>query len=136
MRTDALLAAFRATTYRVDTEEGRFDLRIGVINSAFDHYVRQRQISCWGVITAFNPGGVRTGTKNLQRQAELHTLLLASGRIVMPASNIADDSDWPVEPSFLVLGPTREEMGQWALSFSQRAFVYGTTGSEPTLVWL
>jgi hypothetical protein len=136
VRTGALLAAFRATTYRVSTEEGVFDLRIEVINSAFDHYLRRRQISCWGVITAYNPGGVQTDTENLQRQAELHRLLLASRRIVMPASNISDAADWPVEPSFLVLGPTQEEMGQWASGFSQLAFVFGMTGSEPTLVWI
>ncbi|MEI7612819.1 MAG: DUF3293 domain-containing protein [Betaproteobacteria bacterium] len=136
MRADALLAAFRATTYRVETGEGVFDLRIGVINSAFDHYLQQRQISGWGVITAYNPGGVRKDAENRLQQAELQKLLQASGRIFMPANNVADDADWPVEPSFLVLGPTPEEMGEWAYRFSQLAFVFGTTGSEPTLVWV
>jgi hypothetical protein len=136
VRADALLAAFRATTYRVETEEGVFDLRIGVINSAFEHYLQQRKISCWGVITAYNPGGVRKDAENRLQQAELQKMLQASGRIFMHAKNVADDADWPVEPSFLVLGPTQEEMGKWAFSFSQLAFVFGMTGSEPTLVWI
>jgi hypothetical protein len=136
VRADALLAAFRATTYRVETEEGAFDLRIGVINSAFQHYLQQRKIPCWGVITAYNPGGLRKEAENPQRQAELQKLLQASGRIFNNAINVADDADWPVEPSFLVLGPTQEQMGEWAFRFSQLAFVFGKTGSEPTLVWI
>ena len=71
MRTEALDIAFRETSYRVDTAEGVFDLRIGRPDPAFDDYLRRQGISCWSVLTACNPGGVRDDDGNRLRFKEL-----------------------------------------------------------------
>lgn len=136
MISDALVAAFRATTYRVETEEGWFDLRIGAINPAFDEYLRRRRVSNWGVLTAHNPGAERADSENRRRQVDLMEALRASAMAFMNANNVADGGEWPDEPGFLVLDAGKEEMIELASRFSQLAFVFGKTGSEPILVWV
>lgn len=136
MKSEALLAAFQATTYRIEIGDVFFDLRIGVLNPAFDDYLRQRGISTWAVITACNPGAVRKDLDNQQFQMHLQTLLESYGYAFLRANNIADKSDWPDEPGFLVLDAKRKDMIGLASMFAQCAFVFGSTGSEPVLVWI
>jgi hypothetical protein len=136
MKSEELDAAFRATTYRVEAGDGFFDLRIGVRNPAFDEYLRQRCICSWAVITAFNPGAVRGDLNNQQRQMNLQEELQSYAWVFLKANNIADSGDWPDEPSFLVLNASVKEMLEMASKYYQSAFVYGSTDSEPSLVWI
>ena len=136
MNSEALVAAFKATTYRIETDEGVFDLRIGVKNSAFDDFLCRRKVSCWGVVTAFNPGAVTCDADNQQRHIHLREKLQTLGGTFLSANNVADGGAWPDETSFLVMQASEAEMAKLASEFSQLAFVWGNTGAEPRLVWI
>lgn len=136
MRTEALDIAFRETSYRVDTAEGVFDLRIGRPDPAFDDYLRRQGISCWSVLTACNPGGVRDDDGNRLRRLRLQERLQTLGWSFSLACNLADDSTWPEEPGFLLLQVSEQEVRSLASEFSQLACVCGDVGGIPRLVWV
>ena len=136
MKTPALDAAFRATRYLVDSAAGSFDLRIGVVNPAFDDFLRGQGVSCWGLITAHNPGGVRCDEHNAGRQRDLLCRLKSLSLSWLAACHVADDGRWPVEPSVLILQVGEAELCALASEFSQAAIVCGEVGAVPRLVWL
>ena len=136
LRTPELDAAFRATCYRVDSAAGKFDLRIGVVNRAFDDFLRGQGVSCWGLVTAYNPGGVRCDEQNAARQRRLLGRSQQLGWRCFAADNIADDGRWPLEPSVLILQVSEAELCALASEFSQAAIVCGEVGFPPRLVWL
>ena len=136
MRKRALDAAFRATCYRVDCATGVFDLRIGVVNPRFDDFLRARDVRCWGLITAHNPGGVRRDAHNAARQQALLRRIDSLSWPWLPACNLADGGNWPAEPSVLVLGVGEVELRALAAEFFQAAIVCGEVGCAPRLVWL
>ena len=136
MKEKALDAAFRATIYRVETPGGVFELRIGLQNSVFDDYLRERGVSCWGIVTAFNPQGIRSDDENTMRHQRLMDHLQACRQQYFPACNLADDKSWPAEPSFLLLQLNEVEVCNLASDFFQRACVCGDVGSAPRLVWI
>ena len=136
MRTEALDVAFRATSYRVDTTDGVFDLRIGRPDPAFDDYLRRLGVSCWAVLTACNPGGVRDDDGNRLRQMRLQQRLQTLRWSYSIACNLSDDSTWPEEPGFLLLQVSEQEVRSLASEFSQLACVCGDVGGAPRLVWV
>jgi len=135
MKTQQLEAAFRATCYRVDCAAESFDLRIGVVNRAFDDFLRGLGVCRWGLLTADNPGGVRDDD-NATRQRSLLQRLRQLGWRYFAADNIADDGRWPVEPGVLILQVGEQDLGALASEFSQAAIVCGEVGAAPRLVWL
>ena len=136
MKTPGLDAAFRATAYRVDSAAGTFDLRLGVVNPAFDDFLRGQGVSCWGLVTAYNPGGVRGDEQNSMRQRDLLCRLKSRSWNWLAACHVADDGRWPVEPGVLILQVGEAELCALASDFSQAAIVCGEVGCAPRLVWL
>lgn len=136
MKAQGLDTAFRATTYRVATDDGFFDLRIGLVNFAFDAFLRGHDVLCWGVLTACNPGAVRDGAENARRQGRLRERLRELGRPFAPACNLADDGAWPDEPGFLLLQVSEKEVRDLAAEFSQMACICGNIGGGPRLVYV
>ena len=135
MTTQDLDEAFRATTYRVTTPDGVFDLRIGKADAAFDAFLRRRQISCWAVLTACNPDAVRDDAGNAQRQQRLRERLGELAWSYLPASNRPEDPGLPPEPGFLLLQVGEEEADRLAAEFSQLAYVCGDIGGASRLVY-
>ncbi|WP_291987061.1 DUF3293 domain-containing protein [Candidatus Accumulibacter sp. ACC007] len=144
-------AAFLATTYRVETPESTFDLRIGVVSAGFDEFLRRQSVSLgkpaaagpartaigWGIVTAYNPGERLSDHQNEIRQRRLHERLTALAGACFAARNLADaDADWPVEPSYLVLPVDEQLLAALGREFCQLAVVYGETGLAPRLLWL
>ena len=136
MRTAELDAAFRATTYRVRAPEGLFELRIGGPNPAFDDFLRRQRVSCWGMVTAYNPGGVRCDEDNPLFQRRLQERVQALGWPWLASSIYSDTGEWPVEPGFLLLQVNEDEVCRLASEFSQLACVCGDTGGVPRLIWV
>lgn len=147
-----IAAAFLATTYRVETPERAFDLRIGVVSTEFDEFLRRQPVSPgkpaaaaapargligWGIVTAYNPGEVLADHQNESRQGRLRERIAASGYSFFAASNIADDGGaWPVEASYLVMPVNEQQVAALGREFRQLAVVYGEAGSAPRLLWL
>lgn len=133
----ALEAAFRATIYRVELPEGRFDLRIGALDSAFDDCLRTRGVGKWGIITACNPGAGRlSNAENRLREAGLRERLHSAGWQFFAAVNLDATGAWPPEPGCLVLQIDEAQLRALAGEFSQCALVFGETGAAPCLLWL
>lgn len=132
MKLIALAAAYRATTYRVEAPGGRVDVRIGEAAPALDPCG-----PCWAIVTACNPGSVRlAAADNARRQALLAARVAASGWRFLPACNLADDGDWPSEPSLLILGIGAPAATALAAEFGQNALVAGDAGERARLVWV
>ena len=130
-------AAFRATCYRVDCAAGVFDLRIGVVNQRFDDFLRARDVRCWGLITAHNPGGVLcSDANNAALEQALRKRIEHLSWPWLPACNFSDGGNWPAEPSVLILDVGEVELGALAAEFFQAAIVCGEVGCAPRLVWL
>lgn len=148
MTSPALLAAFLATTYRVTTPSGVFNLRIGVSDPAFDQALRiglsdtlpvrsdEPQAIEWAIITACNPGKQLDDQENAVRQRRLAVSIADNGWQHWPAANIADDGQWPVEASFLLLQVDPLRVRALARQFGQLAVVLGRQGLAPRLSWL
>ncbi|MBP6708734.1 MAG: DUF3293 domain-containing protein [Candidatus Accumulibacter sp.] len=152
MRTAALEAAFRATTYRVTTAEASFALRIGVADPAFDAFLLRHAAAvprpaaadrlpsradvCWGIVTAYNPGALLASAENRVRQRRLQQQLVAGGWCFLSTGHFGDAGDWPEEPGYLILHAEEEQVRRLASEFGQLAVVCGRTGSAPRLVWL
>lgn len=130
-------AAFRATTYRVETPGRCFDLRIGQRDPAFDDFLRAQGVSFWGILTACNPGAEQLpAAENQHRQDGLRVRLASLDCRILDACNVADDEDWPAEPSYLILQADEEILRALAAEFSQLAVVCGDAGSAPRLLWV
>ena len=136
MSPAALADAFRATSYRVETTAGIFDLRIGMLNPDFDIFLRCQGANCWGLLTAYNPGGVRCDEDNQEGQRRLLEQLKELGWIFLSACNVADDSAWPDEPSVLILQVNETKLITLAAEFAQLAIVCSEVGAAPRLVWI
>ena len=133
----ALDAAFRATTYRVETSDGAFDLRIGQAAPDFSGWLKQQGVSRWGIVTACNPGGALLPCgENALRHTALQARIAELGFRHVPASNHADAGDWPVEPGFCVLDQDEKQLLELAAGFGQSAIVCGQSGcAVARLVW-
>lgn len=129
-------AAFRATTYRVDAGDALYELRVGVINDAFDACLRRRGVACWGLVTAYNPGALALDAANHAAQNRLRDRLSALEWSSLPACNLPDDGISPIEPSFLLLEVSENEVRTLAAAFFQLAFLCANTGSAARLVYV
>lgn len=137
MDAAALVAAFRATIYRVEMPEGRFDLRIGVVDPAFDACLRRLGIGRWGIVTACNPGAMQLSNGlNDERRMQLQVCLQRLGWTFLEACNLDAAMAWPAEPGCFVPGIAPASLRAVALEFSQLAVVCGETGSAPCLLWV
>lgn len=136
MKTSSLAAAFLATTYRVDAGGEVFALRIGVPDPAFGCWLRKERVSCWGIVTACNPGGRLTPADNATRTDELRRRIVRLGWRHVPSCNVADAADWPDEPGFCVLDVGAAQLRMLAAVFGQSAIVFGEDGEGGRLIWL
>lgn len=137
MKMATLDAAFRATVYRVETSAGRFDLKIGVADAAFDDYLRTEGVDRWGILTACNPGASRLpDEENLFRQNRLCDRLKELGWRFLAACNLDPEGDWPPEPGCCVLQVDPTLLCELAGDFSQLAVISGEVGLSPCLLWV
>ena len=136
MNGHPLDSAFRATSYRIETDEGVFTVRIARLHCAFDAYLRRKGASCWGLLTAYNPGAIRCAGQNAAQHERLRERLKARGWTVLPALNVPDDAAAPVEPGFLLLQASEKEVAELAADFAQVAFVCGNIGASARLIYV
>lgn len=136
MNLKALEVAFRATTYRVETPGGVFDLRIASRNADFDDLLVREGVSHWGIVTAYNPGAQQlSADENQLRHRRLLGTIADCGWRACPAINIPDHDDWQSEPGCLLLQVDEQTLRDLALQFGQVALIYGELGSAPQLLW-
>lgn len=136
MRTEALEAAYRATTYRLFLPGGAVNLRIGEANANLRDWLAQEGVQSWAILTAHNPASVPLpAPDNAERQSRLEVCLLERGFEPFAAENEADGGDWPVEESCFVMDIDANEAMVLARQFGQNALVLGGRDAVPHLAW-
>lgn len=132
-----LSAAYQGTTYLAKDPSGEhWPIRIGQHSPDLDAALVKRGVRSWAFLTACNPRSEQlTEAENARRMSELSTSLDAYGYQYWQGEGVGDDSEWPQEPSFMVLGIRREEATKLAECFGQYALVSGEIGAPAELVW-
>jgi hypothetical protein len=141
MKDTSLEPVFLATTYRVVTPAGTFNLRIGKPDAAFELFLRRMRALNWGVITACNSGGVLASDPKANDAAtrKLAARIRALGWLGFPSINRADSADWPDEPGYCVLDAGENALYRLAEELGQAAIVYGEAeagGCGGRLIWI
>lgn len=136
-------AAYRATTYWFEPSTGpRIGLRCGERSELLDRILLDAGVRTWAFITACNPRSKRLDADaNAAGMARLADAVKGLGLQSIAGAGIGDAEHttaggWPAEPSLLVLGIDEAAAIALARQFGQNAFLAGTIGGEPTLIWL
>ena len=136
VRDPALVAAYVATSYIVDTPSERIALRIGQRNRVFERLLRRRRVRSWAFVGACNPASRRLSRwRNAARAGLLVRVTKASGLRTLPGEGLADDPDWGGEASLLILGIAPVRALRLARQFGQYAVVVGRRGAAARLEW-
>ena len=131
-----LVPAYLSTTYRVDAPTGPIALRVGQRSAALDRLLKRRGLRVWAFVTACNPHSRRLpGWRNLARRRRLQALSGRLGLAALPGAGVGDDTEWPPEPSLLIMGIDRARACRLARLLGQNAIVAGRRGRAPELVW-
>jgi hypothetical protein len=131
----ALLAAYRATTYRVfpPAAAAPIDLRIDQRNAELDQLLVQFGVAQHGgsattggaIISACNPySRVLSAAENQQRMATFRRRLKSTSWSCLPALGIPDAPDWDAEDSLLLIGIPLKSAQHIAADLEQHAWVW------------
>lgn len=133
----ALEAAYRATTYVAWGPAGaEIRIRVGEQHPGLDALLEAQGAGCWAFLTPCNPRSEpQSDHVNATRVAALRTDLDEHGYRYWEGAGVGEGTDWPPEPSFLVLGISRSVASELAVRYEQYAFVFGETGGRAELVW-
>lgn len=131
-----LRSAYRRTSYRACTPVGEIRIRIGYRNARLDRLLDQHAAVCWGYVTAVNPFSQPHAAEfNRRAIAALERVIRQWGCVYFTGRGVGDDKRWPEEPSFLVLGITRDSAHELGRRFRQNAVVVGSRGGAAELLW-
>jgi hypothetical protein len=132
-----LEAAYRGTSYYVDTPGGRLCIRVDEPCLDLDHLLMEQGARSWAYITAYNPHSVRFKAElNAARQRELEEAVARAGYRFYRGEGVGSNSRWPPEASLLILDIDAESAARLAGRFCQLAMVVGVVGEPARLVWL
>jgi hypothetical protein len=132
----ALVRAYIATSYVVSTPNGRTALRIGQSNPEFERFLRRWRVRSWAFVSGCNPASRRTARwRNVARASRLARITRAWGLRTFPGEGVADDPNWGVEVSLLILGIAPARALRLARQFGQYAVVVGRRGATAHLEW-
>jgi hypothetical protein len=127
---ETLLAAYRATTYRVRLVRGGWAaIRIDApLPPALLGLVGE---DCWSVLTAWNPQSEpRARAENRDAQHRLLGELKTCGRAIVAAEGVGDS--WR-EASLFVVGPDTTMVDIHARRYRQNAYVHGKAAGPAML---
>jgi hypothetical protein len=131
-----LIEFYRATEYWVHAD-APFVLRVDVPSPALARLHEAHGVTSSAFLTAWNPfSEPPTGASNTARQATLEAELKKRGLVYVHGEGRgASDEDWS-EPSFLVLGITREDACAIGARYEQNAILFADADAVPRLVLL
>lgn len=130
------LFAYLQTDYRVDGEVP-FTLRIGQPCPALSTLHKTHKVQCSAFITACNPlSEPVSDAENAARQDALAQELKRRSLAFLPGVGQHPSSQWPGEPSYLVLGLSLEAAKALGSRLEQNAIVWSGADAVPQLILL
>jgi hypothetical protein len=131
---DALIAAYRATDYRVDADPP-FVLHVGRHSAELDRLMHLQGVDCAACVTAWNPGSVPAPRdENRAAQERLECGLRAAGHTLITGEGRDPAGHWPAEASVLVLGLSRAAAVDIGRACRQHAVLWARRGAAVELV--
>lgn len=135
--SDALIAAYSVTNYRVISADNRFALRIGLRSDELARLFALTGKQGAAFITAENPfSQAVSAEENAANQARLHHDLTKLGATVLEGAGEGQDPEWPAEASFLAIGLSHAQACELGLKYRQNAIVWIDADAVPELVLL
>ena len=132
----SLIRAYRETEYRVDGTPPLV-LRIGESNPKLARLMLTHALECCAFITACNPHSqLMDPATNERLQQSLAVTLQERAIPFLEGYGIHPDNDWPGEPSFLILGLSREAASKLGIRYRQNAIVWADLTAIPELILL
>jgi hypothetical protein len=128
-----LFDAYRETTFCADTPIGQVRIRVGQLHPQLDALLDESSTSPWAYITAWNPRSVDT----IQHENEANQAALLrdlDDYQVFKGEGVGADTDWPPEPSLLVLGLPEADALKLGHYYGQNAIVVGLRGEAAQLL--
>ncbi|WP_158618434.1 DUF3293 domain-containing protein [Candidimonas sp. SYP-B2681] len=132
----SIINAFQHAHYNVFAPGNHFTAHIGKRCDALASLMADYGKNTVSILTAYNPDA-KTGDIDQNRHAqqalfeEIHKL----GAPCFSGQNRAANGDGPAEPTWVVLGLSREQAKNLAQRFRQLAFVFSDECAKPELVW-
>ncbi len=134
---NALLEAYRCTTYRLAAPGGYIDIRIGRRHLKVDVLLTALSVTEWAYITAWNPGSNLVSTaQNTAAQVELERIVRERGHAFYRGEGIPDQAGWAPEPSLWIAGIARLAAVDLGRRFGQKAIVVGSSGAPAELLFV
>jgi hypothetical protein len=132
---DDLFRAYSRTSFEADVPGGRIRIRVGQMHLDLDELLRTHSAKNWVYITACNPASTALSDReNRCRQQDLEDSIRAKGNVHFAGAGVGDVGHWQPEPSFLILGVSRQEAILWGQELGQNAVVWGAFGKTATLL--
>ena len=132
-----LLAAYRATTYRVFFPDAVCDLRLDQTSEKLRQFLDNSGVLTFAILTAYNPASLKMHDANNERlQSEIELWLRQANYLVFSGENQADDEVWPIEKSCCVLGLSLLDACELGARYGQNAIVFGGVDAIPRLYWI
>jgi hypothetical protein len=132
----ATVLAYQQTEYRVSGSVPAV-LRVGVRCPELAMLHLMHQADCSAFITACNPLGVAAeDAQNARRQAELAAQITRHGYVAIAGIGQHPTGDWRGEPSYLVLGISRDAAQRLGQQFEQNAILWTDGDAVPQLLLL
>ncbi len=129
-------AAYRRTTYWIETPHRYYAIRIDEHHPELDEFLSSHGPHCWAVITAFNPDSqLLSPPENQVLAARLARAVEAVGFESFVATGAGWSGDWPPESGLLIVGIAEANARDLARKFQQKALVFGESGCRARLLW-
>ncbi len=130
----ATLQAYRETDYRVFGSQPLV-LHVGMRCPELISLQGSYQTTSSAFVTAYNPrGAIVDAAANERRQAVLQQAIARCGWTAIQGLGKHPTGDWPGEPSYLVLGLSRDEARELGRQFEQNAVLWIGANAVPELV--
>jgi hypothetical protein len=127
---------YEETEYRVESRDAPLVLRVGRASRELAHLFRDRGVASAAFVSAFNPYSQPSDeAENAAANQRLEGELRQRRLVYLRGVGSDPQGNWR-EPSFLVLGITREEAEALGRAYRQNAIVFADADALPELVFL
>lgn len=126
-----LITAYMNAEYRV--EGFSKPIYIGQNTTDADNVLSKNNRTEWAYLTAYNPMSCSLEEEeNIRRNSELRKLV--NDYIVIEGEGQDKQKEWPAEKSFFIAGISLDNAKSLAVTFGQRAIVYGQLEQPARLI--